>query len=265
MDDGSTNTAVPGRYRALITGATSGIGLAIARRLARQGVELTLVARNEQRLTEVAGTLAREGKRIADPEVISADLATEEGVDLVMARVRDADNPIDILVNNAGFGIAKPFHRSALEDEQRILDVMIEAPLSLMHAAIPGMRERGRGWILNVASMAGFLPSGTYAAAKAHVIALSRSLRVQYEGDGLNITVLCPGFVHTEFHERMGTGETAPTWMWTNADTVAREAIRGLKQGRAIVRSDWRYRLLAPLIAVLPDRAIHRIMGDRTP
>lgn len=249
------------RLRALVTGATSGIGLALTERLAQLGVHLVLVARNEARLHEIAENLKREDGTGIAVETLRADLATQDGVDAVTRRLKATEKPVDILVNNAGFGLGDPFERSSSEDERRIIDLMVTAPMVLAHAALPGMRDRRRGWILNVASMAGFLPSGSYSAAKAHVISLSRSLRVRYRRDGVRVTALCPGFVHTEFHERMGTGEQAPAWMWTTADVVAREGIRGLRGGKAVVRSDWRYRLLAPLIAVLPDRALHRLTG----
>lgn len=248
----------PGRLRALITGATSGIGLAVTRRLAELGVHLVLVARDAGRLDAIAAEMRGLGVE-CDP--LCADLATDEGVERVRARLQDEAAPVDILVNNAGFGLGASFHHSDLADERRLIRVLSEAPMVLCHAVLPGMRARGRGWILNVASMAAFLPQGSYSAAKAYVVSLSRSLRVQNRAHGIRVTALCPGFVHTEFHERMGTGEEAPAWMWAEAEVVAREAIRGLRAGKAIVRSDWRYRALAPLVAVLPDRAKHAIMG----
>lgn len=246
----------PTRLRALVTGATSGIGLALTLRLASLGVNIVLVARHAERLESVGERVRSSG---VQAETLSADLATAEGLASVAERVASNTDPIDILINNAGFGLATAFEQSDWADEQRLLDVLVAVPLRLIHAAIPGMQERGRGWILNVSSMAAYLPEGTYSAAKAYLVTLSRSLRMRYARNNIRVTALCPGFVHTEFHERMGTGEQAPGWMWAHADRVAIEAIRGLRSGRAVVRSDWRYRALAPLIAVLPDRALYAL------
>lgn len=237
------------RYRALITGASAGLGAAFARRLAALGVDLVVVARDEGRLRALAAQLP------VDVEVLAADLLDPADLERVERRLRSHDAPIDILVNNAGFAVAEPFESSALGDERRMLELLATVPMRLAHAAIGPMRERRRGWILNVASMAAFMPSGTYGAAKAYLLAFSRSLRVRFRRDGIHVTALCPGYVHTEFHERMGTGEQAPAWMWADADTVVAEGIRGLRRGVAIVRSDARYRALTPLLTLLPDRA----------
>lgn len=242
-------------YRALITGASSGIGTALATRLAALGVDVVLVARDAARLEALAMSLP------GATEVLPADLLSDEGLASVVERLQREDEPIDILVSNAGFGLVEPFDASSIDDERRLHELLTTVPMVLAHAAVPGMRARGRGWILNVASMAAFLPRGSYSAAKAYVVSLSRSLRVRLARDGIRVTVLCPGFVHTEFHERAGIVREAPDWMWADADVVAAEGIRGLRRGVAIVRSDLRYRLLTPLMTVLPDRALHAIAG----
>lgn len=236
------------RHTALVTGASSGIGLAIARELARVGVDVVLVARDESRLREVAATLD------TGTEVLAADLLTHEGLETVADRVALRDRPIDILVSNAGFGLAAPFHASSIEDERRLHELLSFVPLRLAHAALPGMRERGRGWILTVASFAAFIPYGSYSASKAHAVNLSRSLRARYAADGIHATALCPGFVHTEFHERMGIEEDAPAWMWASAEDVARRGVRGLRRNQPVVHSDWRYATIAKALQVVPDR-----------
>lgn len=235
------------RYTALVTGASSGIGLAIARELARVGVDVVLVARDEARLQEVAASLD------TGTEVLAADLLTHDGLEAVAARVASPDRPIDVLVSNAGFGLAAPFHESTIEDERRLHELLSFVPLRLAHAALPGMRQRGRGWILTVASFAAFIPYGSYSASKSHAVNLSRSIRSRYADDGIHATALCPGFVHTEFHERMGIDEDGPDWMWTSADDIARRGIRGLRRNQPVVHSDWRFAAIAKGLQLVPD------------
>ncbi|MFC7430756.1 MULTISPECIES: SDR family NAD(P)-dependent oxidoreductase [unclassified Agrococcus] len=243
------------RHTALVTGASSGIGLAIARELARVGVDVVLVARDEARLRDIAATLD------TGTEVLAADLLTHEGLEAVADRVASHERPIDILVSNAGFGLAAPFHASSIEDERRLHELLSFVPLRLAHAALPGMRERGRGWILTVASFAAFIPYGSYSASKAHAVNLSRSIRSRYAGDGIRATALCPGFVHTEFHERMGIEEEGPAWMWTSAEAVARRGVRGLRRNQPVVHSDWRYASIAKALQLVPDTWQGAVIG----
>jgi uncharacterized protein len=239
--------------RALITGASAGLGAEFARQLAGDGFSLVLVARDERRLRALAEELG--AVRGADVEVLAADLTDADDLERVAARLADAARPVDVLVNNAGFAVAEPFEASAIEDERRMHELLSWVPLRLAHAALPGMRLRGRGGILNVASLAGRLPSGSYAAAKAQLIALSRSLHARYWRDGVTVTALLPGFVATEFHDRMGVSPDAvPAAAWADASTVVRDGLRALRKRRGIVVSDWRYRLAAPIIPLVPDR-----------
>ncbi|MGO1570628.1 MAG: SDR family NAD(P)-dependent oxidoreductase, partial [Canibacter sp.] len=184
--------------RALITGASAGLGRAFATRLARQSVDLVLVARNTARLEKLKSDLESQQPDLTI-EIISADLATDAGIDVVRERLSDRNTPIDLLINNAGFGLKEPLDRSSLTAERQLFDVLAWAPLALSHSVLPVMLERQRGWILNVASLAGFLPSGTYAAAKSHTIMLARSINAQYRARGIVASALCPGFVRTEF------------------------------------------------------------------
>lgn len=235
--------------RALVTGASAGLGAEFARQLAGAGFALVLVARDEGRLRELAESLPVES------EVLVADLTDADDLERVAARLADAASPVDVLVNNAGFAVAEPFHASALADERRMHELLSWVPLRLAHAALPGMRARGHGGILNVASLAARLPSGTYAAAKAQLVTLSRALDARYRRDGVTVTALLPGFVATEFHDRMGVSpERVPRLAWADASAVVRDGLRALRTGRAVVVSDWRYRLAAPLIALVPDR-----------
>ncbi|TCK39926.1 hypothetical protein EDF60_2386 [Leucobacter luti] len=248
---------VPMTYTALITGASAGLGQEFARQLAGFGVHLILVARAEDRLTALANELTTAA---ATPEVLASDLTTEAGLERVATRLSDPDRPVDILINNAGFGVYASFETSDIADERRLHELLSWAPLRLCHAAVPGMLDRGQGWILNVASVAAFTPTGTYGAAKAAVVSLSRSLNARYRRRGVRVTALCPGLLATEFHERMGKDHLPqlPAIAWADTRRVAREGLRALHAGRSVLLSDWRYRLMGPLTRILPDRLLER-------
>ena len=263
---GSGWKTAPMSYTALVTGASAGLGEEIARQLAALRVNLVLVARTERRLDAIAMQLRRSHG--VSVEVLAADLSESSGLERVAARLADDDTPVDILVNNAGFGVLAPFERSDVEEERRLHEVLSWAPLRLSHAAIPGMLARGRGWILNVASVAAFTPTGSYGAAKAAVVSLSRSLHARYADSGVHVTALCPGLLQTEFHERMGPHLPALSRL-AFADTrrVAREGLRAVYRGSPVVSADWRYRVARPLTWILPDRLLERISaaGDHAP
>ncbi|WP_406206644.1 SDR family oxidoreductase [Kitasatospora sp. NBC_01560] len=236
---------------ALITGATAGIGAAFARRLARSGYQLVLVARDTERLEHAAADLrATYG---IDAEVLTADLATEEGIGAVETRLADAARPVDLLVNNAGFGNKGAFLTVPLQDELDMLKVHVEAILRLTTAALPGMRERGRGAIVNVASVAAFLPRGTYGASKAWVVSFTQGVMRDLGGTGVRLMALCPGFTRTEFHQRagMGTGNI-PSWGWLSAERVVDEAMRDLARGRSLSVPGKRYKIAVGIARLLP-------------
>ena len=243
---------------ALITGASAGLGQEFARQLARSGVRLVLVARDESRLRALAEEL---GTRSVPHEVLAADLTVAAELDRVAARLADPDRPVDILINNAGFGVYAGFERSDIADERRLHELLSWVPLRLAHAAVPGMLARGGGWILNVASVAAFTPTGTYGAAKAAVVSLSRSLNARYRRRGIRVTALCPGLLATEFHERMGEDHLPrlPALAWARTERVAREGLRAVRTGKPVLVSDWRYRLMQPLTRILPARVLERV------
>ncbi len=245
---------------ALVTGPTAGIGRAFAEALARRGRDLVLVARDEQRLEELAKHLReRYGVRT---EVLVADLADRDELARVEARLADPDRPVFLLVNNAGFGHKKPFTDNSVEDEQAMLDVLVTAVLRLSHAAIGPMLARGEGEILNVASVAAFLPRGTYSAAKSYVVSFTKWLDLTYRGRGVRAMVLCPGFVRTEFHERMGvTRGSAPRWMWLDADDLVRDALHDLERGRTISVPSRRYKVMTGLARYVPRSVLARFQG----
>jgi short-subunit dehydrogenase len=246
---------------AFITGASSGLGAEFARQLAARGMDLVLVGRDRDALDAVAGQARRRG---VDVEVLAADLLEPEERDRVVARVQDAQHPIDMLVNNAGFGLSLDFEKSPVEDEVRHLALHVEVPLRLSRAALPGMLERGSGRVVNLASVAGFLPRGTYGAAKAWLISFSRWANVRYRGKGVTVTAVCPGFVHTNFHERLGLppgDEGIADWMWLNAPDVVAEALRDVARGRSVSIPSARYKAIVGLARLVPDRLVVALGG----
>ena len=242
---------------ALVTGATSGIGLAFATRLAADGYDLVVVARDEDKLWSLAEDLrARCGVRV---EVLAADLAERDQVDSVRVRLADRDRPVDLLVNNAGFALNQRFTVGPVDDEQRLLDVLLVAVMRLTHAALPGMVERGHGAILNVSSVASFLPFGTYSAAKSWVTAFSQGLANELEGTGVRVTALCPGLVHTQFHDRAGMDMSrSAEWAWLDAADVVGHALDDLRRGKVISVPGRQYQAIAALVHLLPRDTLRR-------
>lgn len=243
---------------ALITGPTSGIGRAFADAYARRGFDVVLVARDKARLEQVAERL-RDTYGVGT-EVLAADLADREDTERVAARLQDTDRAVDALVNNAGFGLGRWFSDTLFEDEERSLDVLVRAPLRLSHAAVRQMDARGAGEIVNVSSVAGFLPRGSYGAHKAWLTSLTEWMSLTYRAKGLHITALCPGFVRTEFHARgeMST-RRIPGWMWLDADAVVAQAMRDLAAGKALSVPSRRYRMLLVLGRFAPRSVVARV------
>lgn len=238
----------------LITGATAGIGAAFARRLAADRHDLVLVARNGARLGESAAELReRFGVGV---EVLQADLATDDGIGAVESRLRDDGlPPVDVLVNNAGFGNRGHFLEAPMADELRMLTLHCEAVLRLTAAAAEGMRRRGRGSVINVASVAAFMPRGTYAASKAWVVRFTEGAALDLRGSGIRFLALCPGFVRTEFHRRAGMDtDRLPGWAWLDADKVVAAGLRDLARGRVVSVPDARYKAAVGLARHVPSR-----------
>jgi uncharacterized protein len=242
---------------ALITGPTAGIGRALADVYARRGFDLVLVSRDAERLEQVADDVSSTHRRGC--EVLPADLAEIDDLAKVEARIGDDARPVGAVVNNAGFGIAKWFDDTTVEEEQRSLDVLVRAPLRLSHAAVRQMLPRGSGEILNVSSVAGFTPRGTYGAHKAWVTSLTEWLNITYRDRGIRATALCPGFVRTEFHQRGNMDMSGvPRWMWLDAGFVAEAGVRDLLAGKAISIPSRRYAALTRASRLLPRRAVAR-------
>jgi uncharacterized protein len=248
------------RRTALITGPTSGIGRSFATALAGRGYDLVLVARDAGRLEQLAVELRRLHR--VEVEVLPADLTDRAQLAVVEARVADVTRPVELLVNNAGFGHKRPFSDNDVEDEQQMLDVLVTAVLRLTHAAVRVMAGRGSGAVVNVSSVAGFLPRGTYSAAKAYVTSFSEWVDLTYRARGVRAMALCPGFVKTEFHQRMGVGRgSAPSWMWLDPDRLVREALDDLDSGKRISIPTRRYKALATLARCTPSSVQARFQG----
>jgi short-subunit dehydrogenase len=240
---------------ALITGATAGIGAEFARQLAEQGHDVVLVARDTDRLQEKAEELERRYSIRA--EVLAADLADDAGVGAVVARLSDPARPVGILVNNAGMGLLRSFADNDIADEKKHLKLHVETAMELTHAALQGMLLRKSGRIINVASVAAFLPRETYSAAKAWLVNFSRWANLAYAGRGVRVTAVCPGFTHTEFHDRMGMDKAvAPRWMWLQPERVVREGLADNERGKAVSIPAKRYKLLTAAARILPSRFV---------
>ena len=250
------------RRRALITGASAGIGEAFARRLARDAYDLVLVARRKERLEVLAHELSeRHGGRA---EVQTADLATPEGLAAVAAGV--AESPPDLLVNNAGFGTVGPLAQQDPEREAREILLNVLAVHQLTRAALPGILARGRGAIINVSSLAGEMAapySATYAATKAFVTRLSEALHEEVKESGVRVQALLPGFTRTEFQQEAGVDvDSVPRLAWMEPEQVVEASLQALERGDALCIPGAGNKLLGMLQALAPRWMGRRLIGS---
>ena len=241
---------------ALVTGATVGIGESFTRLLAHNGYNIVLVARDLPRLQERANAL--ESTFGVLTTVIQADLATNAGCKTIEDFI--ANNQIDVLINNAGFGINKAFTMSQLDAEQQLLDVLVRTPMRLMHVALPGMKERNKGVIINVSSVAGWIAGGTYSASKSYLTVLSESLHTELSSTNVKVSALCPGFTRTEFHQRGRMSmKGLPAFMWLNSDKVVATAWKDAVGGKAVSVPGWQYQLLTFVMRNAPRPMVRKI------
>ena len=249
---------------ALVTGASSGIGEAMVELLAKAGVPQVIVARRVDRLEELA-------HRYAGDDVLAADLTTDEGVDEVIRRVTDVDHPVDLVVNNAGFGTSGAFHEldaNRLADE---IDLNVGALTAISRAALGVMVPRGRGYLLNVSSVAGFQPAprlAVYGATKAYVTSLSESLHEEVRGTGVHVTALCPGLTRTEFQSVSNTNSYTtqyPSFAWLSATEVAESGLRDVAKGRALSVPGAVYKAMVAAAGITPHGILRRMSSAVRP
>lgn len=256
-DDTLTATRSGARPLALVTGASSGIGLEIARRLAAQGHDLVLVARGSARMHSLAEELQRAHG--AQSTVLAQDLSTREAADQVADRLEQLGLHVDVLVNNAGFGLFGRHAETALHDEQRMIDVNVSTLTRLSKRLLPGMLARGRGRILNLASTAAFQPGpymAVYYASKAYVLSYSEALAEELAGSGVTVTALCPGPTASGFQDKadmhdsaLVKGKRLPT-----AAEVADYGVRALMAGRRVAVPGLMNRAMAQSVRFTPRR-----------
>lgn len=256
---------------ALVTGASSGIGEEIARELAWRGHGLTLVARREDKLRALADELAASAGIRA--EVVAADLTDHESRNVVVARLDELGLVVDVLVNNAGFSTMGPVHGSDADREVAMVRTDVEAVVHLCSAFVPGMAERRRGAVLNVASTAAFQPlpgQAGYGGSKAFVLSYSRAMGAELHGTGVTVTTLCPGPVETGFAEAAGIGDEAagealPKVMWVPARDVAAAAVDGLAKGRPVVIPGLANRVMAGISHHSPRSLVLAVLRRQHP
>ena len=243
---------------ALVTGATSGIGESFTRLLASNRYNIVLVARDLPRLHERAQGL--ESKYGIKTHVIQADLATDEGCLAIEEYI--LENQIDVLINNAGFGTSKAFTMSTLEIEQQLLDVLVRTPMRLMHVALPLMKARNQGVIINVSSVAGYIAGGSYSASKSYLTVLTESLHTELAATNVKVSALCPGFTRTEFHQRGKMSmKGLPNFLWLNSDRLVEQSWKDAMKGKAVSVPGWQYKLLVFVVQTLVPRSIVRKVG----
>ncbi|MBO1767125.1 SDR family oxidoreductase [Allobranchiibius sp. GilTou38] len=242
---------------ALVTGASAGIGATFCAQLAERGYDLVVVARSTDRLEALKTDLeARHGVSV---EVVTADLTDPLDVQKVAWRLSEPQRPVDLLVNNAGYGLKKRFLENNVQDEIASLDILVRTVMVLSHSAALAMKERGHGAIVNVSSVASFMASGTYSAAKSYVTVFSESLAGELAGTGVTVTALCPGFTHTEFHERAGINHKgSPEFLWLQADRLVRDCLADVDKGKVISVPGLQYKVITTALRTVPRPLVRR-------
>lgn len=257
----------PRPSHALITGASSGIGAAIAREYARRGKPLILTARREDRLCQLADELGA----LVPCTVIAADLADPSVPEALFAEIQSNDLFVDTLVNNAGYGVPGRFLAEDWSTHAAFLQVLVTSLAELTYRFLPAMEAAGRGRVLNVASLAGLIPASAghtmYGAAKAFVIRFSESLAMEMKPRGVHVTALCPGFTYTEFHDVNGMREKVsklPKAIWLSADQVAKLGVDAVEAGKRRVVTGKANRAIASMSKYLPETLAHALVSSRS-
>ena len=255
---------------AIITGASSGIGRALAREFARGGFNVLLTGRNQDALSQVARECRDEFHVAA--EMVAADLSDAASTDRLIAATKSQPRSYEILVNNAGFGVHGEFSKTQVDSEIELLNVQVAAALKLTKAVLPGMIARRNGRILNVGSVYCYSPvpfQSVYSACKAFLLSFSAAIRSELADTGVTVTVFCPGITQTEFRTRAGIGEKNKASGMT-AEEAARIAFRGTMQGKAVIVPGLPNKLFVFAAKLLPSstfsgivRYINRLRGQK--
>ncbi len=253
----------------LITGASAGIGAALAREYASHGWDLALTARRKDRLEDLAKEM--KAKNGVDSLIITKDMHTKTAPKAIIKAVTDAGRHVDGLINNAGYGIPGTFNHPGWKDHAAFLQIMLTAPCELVYLTMPGMVKRGFGRIINVASLAGHLPGSNghtlYAADKAFLIKFSQSLNLENTGTGVHVSALCPGFTYSEFHDANDTRKLVsklPGWMWKTSEEVAAVGYLAAEKNVAVRVPGFANKTIAALGKVLPEPMAMGLMRRQT-
>lgn len=257
------------RRLALVTGASAGIGAAFARLLAARGYDVALTARRRERLDALADEL--RGRYGVQALLVAADLADPQAPGRILGHLAAQGREVDALVNNAGYGLTGAYADTDWSDQAAFIQVMMTSPSELAHRVLAGMRERRFGRIINVASLAGLLPSGAghtlYAATKAYMIKFSQALHLELADHGVRVTALCPGLTWSEFHDANGTRaqmDATPSWLWQGADEVAAAGYRAVEANRAICVPGAHNRAIAAFARAIPADWAMALMASQS-
>ncbi|MBD8526836.1 SDR family NAD(P)-dependent oxidoreductase [Pseudomarimonas arenosa] len=252
---------------ALITGASAGIGETFARQLAQAGHPLVLCARRRDRLEALAADLSQKVRC----EIVVADLEAPDSAERLAEELERRGIEVGYLVNNAGYGVPGEFLSKDWQVHQRSLQLMLTGVCELSWRLLPGMRQRGFGRVINVASLAGHLPGSAghtlYAAIKSFLIKFSQSLALENETHGVKVMALCPGFTYSEFHDVTGTrGQVSkmPSYMWMTAEDVVRDGLRAIERGEIVHINGRLNRMIARLFAWLPSGLALRLIRKQS-
>ena len=255
-------------HTVLVTGASAGIGAAIAREYAQRGWDIALSARRREPMEVLAAELREMGSRA---EVFTADLFDPATPESLYGDVVNRMGQVDGLVNNAGYGHPGSYLDSPWDDHAKFLQLMLTAPSELAYLAAADMKPRGFGRIINVASLAGHLPGSRghtlYAAVKSYLIRLSESLNAELTGSGIHVSALCPGFTFTEFHDVNGTREELdklPDFMMQTAEEVAEEGVEACERNKAVHITGGVNKSIALLGRALPAQITRNLMASRS-
>ena len=231
---------------AVITGPTSGIGLAYAQELANEGYELLLIGRNETKLKQLQSELKTKS------DIFVADLSIHDEIMKTVAHLKELTQ-VDILINNAGFGSSLPFSQNSLAEEIEQIEVLIKAVMALTHAVLPKMIKQNSGIVLNISSIAAWLPTGSYAAAKSWVTSFTEAIAAELKGTKIQVTAVAPGFTKTKFFDRSQMkDDDVPSWLWLTPEQVAKESLKDARSGQLISVPGAQYKAMSTVSRSLP-------------